>query len=126
MRAWVKRRGGRALLRLASGSGQASVEMVAVLPLVLLVGVAVWQVVLAGHTLWTCANAARVAARAEAVGDDPERAARTALPDGLERGMDVRQDGSGRVEVRVQVPFVLHRWQTPIRVAATAHLDAGS
>lgn len=106
--------------------GQASVEMVASLPFVLLVGIAVWQVVLAGHTLWACANAARVAARAEAVGQDAERAARSALPDGLERSLEVRQEGSGRVEVQVHVPFVLHRWQTPIPVAATAHLEAGS
>lgn len=100
--------------------------MMAVLPLVLLVGVAVWQLVLAGHTLWTCANAARVAARAEAVGQDAEAAARSALPDSLERGMEVRQDGAGRVRVTVHVPFVLPRWQTPIPVAASAHLEAGS
>jgi hypothetical protein len=112
-------------MRASSERAQASVEMMAVLPLVLLVGIAVWQLALAGHTLWTCANAARVAARAEAVGEDAERAARSALPDGLERGMEVNED-AGHVEVSVLVPFVLHRWQTPIPVAASAHLEAGS
>lgn len=111
--------------RVRSERGQASVEMVAVLPFVVLVGIAVWQMALAGHTLWACANAARVAARADAVGEDAERAARSALPDGLERGMEVREE-AGHVEVRVQVPFVLHRWQTPVPVAASAHLEAGS
>jgi pilus assembly protein CpaE len=112
-------------MRARSDGGQASVEMMAVLPLVLLVGIVVWQMALAGHTLWTCANAARVAARAEAVGDDAERAARSALPDGLERGMEVSEN-AGHVEVRVLVPFVLHRWQTPIPVTAGAHLEAES
>lgn len=112
-------------MRARSERGQASVEMVAVLPLVLLVGLAVWQMALAGHTLWACASAARVAARADAVGEDAERAARSALPTGLERGMEVRE-AAGAVEVRVLVPFVLHRWQTSIPVAASAHLEAGS
>ena len=52
--------------------------------LVLLVGAVLWQLALAGHAAWACANAARVAARAEAVGADAERAARSALP-GLPR-----------------------------------------
>jgi pilus assembly protein CpaE len=106
--------------------GQASVEMMGVLPLVLLVGIALWQLALAGHTLWMAGNAARVAARAEAVGRDAERAARSALPEGLERGMDVGRGGAGVVEVRLRVPFVLHRWQTPIPVTARAHLQATS
>jgi pilus assembly protein CpaE len=110
-----------------SQSGQASVEMVAVVPFVLLVGLVLWQLVLAGHTLWMAGNAARVAARAEAVGSDAERAARTALPDALERGMQVSEAGSSAgVEVRLQVPFVLPRWQTPIPVAASANLEPGA
>ena len=64
--------------------GQASVELVAMVPFVLLVGAVVWQLALAGHAAWAGANAARVAARAEAVGRDGERAARSALP-GLSR-----------------------------------------
>jgi hypothetical protein len=90
------------------------------------VGLALWQLALAGQTLWLCANAARVGARAEAVGEDAERAARTALPEGLERGMSVRAAESGEVEVTVQLPFVVRDWQTPIPVAATARLEATS
>lgn len=108
-----------------SQRGQASIEMIAVLPLVILVGIALWQLVLAGHTLWLTANAARVAARAEAVGEDTESAARSALPEVLERGMTVT-DGSDAVEVRVRVPFVIQHWQTPVPVAASAHLEAES
>lgn len=108
-----------------SQRGQASVELMATLPLVVLVGIALWQLVLAGHTLWLTANAARVAARAEAVGEDADRAARSALPEALERGMTVT-DGSNAVEVRVLVPFVIQQWQTPVPVAASAHLEGRS
>ena len=101
--------------------------MLAALPFVLLVGIALWQLVLAGHTMWMCAGAARVAARAEAVGEeDVDRAARSALPEGLESGMEVERSGGGAVEVSVRVPFLLHQWQTPIPVAASAHLEPGS
>ena len=41
--------------------GQASVELVAVLPFVLLVAALVWQLVLVGHTAWLTAQAARAA-----------------------------------------------------------------
>lgn len=105
--------------------GQASAEMMAVLPFVILVGICLWQMALAGHTMWLTANAARVAARAEAVGEDAERAARSALPEGLERGMRVT-DGSEAVEVRVRVPLLLNHWQTPVPVSASAHLQAES
>ena len=109
-----------------SSRGQASVELVAVMPFVLLVGLVLWQLVLAGHTAWLCANAARVAARAAAVGGDGERAARSALPEGLERGLRVEENGSGDVHVRVRVPLLTHRWETPISVGARAHLEPGA
>jgi len=48
--------------------GQASVETVALLPLVVLVGALLWQAVVAGQALWLSAAAARAAARAAAVG----------------------------------------------------------
>jgi hypothetical protein len=111
-------------LRDGSERGQASVEFVAAIPLLLLVSLLVWQLAVAGHTLWLCANAARVAARAEVVGKDGERAARSALPRSLESGLEVGRAGEG-VRVRVRVPFILPRWRTPITVAATAALGRG-
>ena len=102
-------------------SGQASVELVAAVPLVLIVGLALWQAVLAGHALWMCANAARVAARADVVGRDPLKAARSALPRALERGLKVSRSGS-RVRVAVRVPLVVRRSRSPIAVAASASL----
>lgn len=102
--------------------GQASVELLAVLPAVLLVGLVVWQLALVGHTAWLCAGAARVAARAELVGQDGEAAARSALPRSLESGLRVTDAGAGRVRVRVQVPLLLRRWRSPVSVAASAYL----
>lgn len=106
--------------------GQAAVELVAVVPFVLLVAAVVWQLALTGHTLWLCANAARVAARAEAVGRDSEAAARSALPDALEHGLSVRQNAEGEIRVEIAVPLLVHRWDAPLSVAAAARMEAGA
>ena len=95
--------------RRESQRGQASVELLGVLPAVLLAALAAWQIVLAGHTAWLAGNAARVAARAEVVGRDPGAAARSALPAHLRRGLIVRTRGDGRIDVRVRVPIVVRR-----------------
>ena len=105
-----------------SESGQASVEAIAVVPMVVLAAAIAWQVILAGHTLWLCANAARVAARADLVGLSPERAARSAVPSSLERGMSVEQADGGGVRVELRLPILLRAWQSPVRVAAVGSL----
>ena len=102
--------------------GQASVELVAVVPFVLMVGAVVWQLALAGHTAWITANAARVAARADTVGRDVTRAARSALPRSMERDLEVRRLREGGVRVSVRVPLLLRRWRAPVKVAATSSL----
>ena len=108
--------------RLRSECGQASVELVAAIPAVIALALVAWQLALAGHTAWLCANAARVAARADTVGRSPRAAARSALPSALERGMDVARERRGGVRVRVRVPFVLRRWSSPVRVSARTSL----
>lgn len=97
-------------------------EAVAVVPAVILAALIGWQLVLAGHTLWLCAGAARAAARADVVGLSPGRAARSALPKSLERGLSVERSDSGGVRVEVPVPILLRAWQSPVRVAAVASL----
>src|SRR4051794_20552856 len=86
--------------------GQASVELVALLPLLTVVALLLWQAVVAGEAMWLAGSAAREAARAHALGDDPARAARTVLPRSLEPGLAVRRDGDG-VLVRVRIPAVV-------------------
>ena len=103
-------------------SGQASVELVAVVPFVLLVGVVVWQLVLAGHTAWLTANAARAGARADTVGRDVAAAARSTLPRSMEQDLEIRRLREGGVRVSVRVPLLLRRWRAPVRVAATSSL----
>jgi hypothetical protein len=105
--------------------GQASVEMIATLPAVLLVGLVVWQLAMAGHAAWACANAARVAARAAAVDRDADKAARSALPRGLEQGLRVRKLDDGAIDVGVRVPVVVRAFGTLTTVHARASLKAG-
>jgi hypothetical protein len=93
-----------------------------VLPLALLAGLVAWQLLLAGHSLWLCAGAARAAARADTVGRSAESAARSALPSALERDLSVERLREGGVRVSVRVPAVLQSWSTPLRVSARASL----
>jgi hypothetical protein len=84
--------------------GQASVELVALLPVVGLVVLALAQAVLAGQAVWSSAGAARAAARAQAIGGDPLAAARGAVPGALRAGIRVSAAGAG-VHVRIPVPL---------------------
>jgi hypothetical protein len=87
--------------------GQATVEMVALLPLLVVLGFAVWQAAVAGQAMWLAGSAARAAARAEALGDDPAPAARAALPPRLEQGLRVSAREGGGVDVTVRIPAVV-------------------
>ena len=83
--------------------GQASVELVALLPLLAVLAAGVWQAAVAGHAMWSAGAAARSASRALAVGGDAGGAARRVLPARLRDGARVRErDG---VEVAVTVPI---------------------
>ena len=99
-------------------------ELVGTLPAVVVAAVVVWQLALTGHAAWLCANAARVAARAEAVGRDGRAAARSALPGYLERGLRVERSGAG-VRVRVAVPLLAAGMRGPLEVQASAALRGG-
>jgi hypothetical protein len=110
------------MTRAGSQSGQASVEMVAVVPFVILVALVAWQVGLAGHTLWLTAGAARAAARADTVGSSPDRAARSALPDSMERGLSVERLRAGGIRVRVRMPVLLRQWRSPVTLSAVSSL----
>ena len=80
--------------------GQASVELVAILPaLVVCVLIAAYGLA-AGWALWSAGNAARAGARAQQVGGDAEATARRALPGALRRGSEIRSDDGVRVEVK--------------------------
>ena len=102
--------------------GQASIELVAMVPVVLLVGAVLWQLALAGHAAWLTAGAARAAARADVVGRSADEAARSALPRSLEDELEVERLERGGVRVSVRVPLLVRRWRTPLRVEAVSSL----
>jgi hypothetical protein len=103
-------------------SGQASAELVAVVPLVVVLTLAVAQLALAGWALWSAGSAARAGARASHVGGDAGAAARSALPSPLRDRARV-SDG-GPVEVRVAAPSLVPGLPS-VPVTARADLPAG-
>jgi hypothetical protein len=108
--------------RSRSESGQASVELVALLPLVAVVGVALWQAVVAGQAAWLAGSSARAAARARAVGGDARAAAASSLPATLRRGLRVDQRSDGTVRVRIRVPSVVGAGRVAT-LSSTAHFE---
>ena len=110
---------------LRGASGQASVELVALLPILAVLLAGLWQAVLAGHAAWAASAAARAAARAHAVGADPARAARGHLPAGLETGLRVKAGAGGDVRVSVRIP-ALPGLPSPGRAGASSHFEPQS
>jgi hypothetical protein len=103
--------------------GQATVELVAVLPVVGLVLLLAWQALVAGQTWWLASAAAREGARAFALGGDPAVAARHVLPDGAD-GVDVRAERDA-VRVRLAIAGVLPGLDLG-SVTARAHMEPQS
>lgn len=90
----------------ARDGGQASVELVAALPLVVVVALAVAQLLAAGAASELAGHAAEAGAVAVLQGDDAAAAARRSVPGWSERRMRVRVRGR-RVEV----------WLRPVTLA---------
>ena len=106
--------------------GQTLVELVALLPAIVLLGLVGWQLAVAAHA-WTLAQgSARAAARAHAVGAPVERAARAALPSGYAARARVVTVAGARIRVRLAVPGVLPFAPAPGDVVAEAPLDGGA
>ncbi len=108
---------------LRATSGQSSVELVALLPLLAALVVGAWQAIVVGQSWWLAGVAARAAARAQLVGSDPGRAARRALPRGARDRLVVSVRGGGGLTVRLAVPAVVGG----VRLgSATAHVGSSS
>lgn len=90
-------------MRLGS-RGQATVELIAAVPLVLTLAALAWQVALAARSAGFAATAARSGARALAIGRDPKAAAAASLPGDLASGLRLQQLHGGRVRVFLKVP----------------------
>jgi hypothetical protein len=113
------------ILRSRPASGQASVELVALLPLALVVGLAIFSVIAAQAAGEQAGEAAEAAALALLQGDDPRAAATATLPKGTRHRATVELDGHHvHVHVRPQLPLPLPGLEE--RLAGDAHADAGS
>ncbi len=83
--------------------GQASLELVATVPAMVLGAVIALQLAVTGYTLHLADGAAEAAALAAAAGTDPKAAAASALPGWATGRFDVTIHGE-RVEVAVRPP----------------------
>ncbi|HEX5251142.1 MAG TPA: TadE/TadG family type IV pilus assembly protein [Gaiellales bacterium] len=97
--------------------GQASIETVVLLPVLVAVTFAVWQAALAGWTLVSAESAARAAARAALAGSPTRPAALAALPESMRRGARIDETG-GTVTVRVRIPAVLPGFDADLSASA--------
>jgi len=102
--------------------GQATVELVGMLPLALLVALAVGQLLAAGAARELAGNAAGAGAAAILQDTDPKAAARDALPGWSEDHVDIRVDDR-RVRVRLRPVPVIPGLAD--RLTATVTADAG-
>jgi hypothetical protein len=99
------------------------VELLGALPVVLLVGLVLLQLLAVGYASVLAGNAAESAALAVAGGGEAVGAARAAVPGWSRAGMQVKVTG-GRVEVRMRPPSALDVLARELEVHAAAAVEA--
>jgi hypothetical protein len=99
--------------------GQAAVELVGAAALLVIAGLAAFQLLAAGHAAAVADGAAEAAAMALANGRDPAQAAAAAAPGWPRRAMRVERDGGAvRVTLAPRTPLGMLRGR--LRVSAEA------
>ncbi len=104
-------------------SGQASVELLGVLPLVIALGLAVFQLLSVGYASVLAGNAAEAGALALAAGGDPRAGVREALPGWSRTDAEVQVRG-GEVGVRLRPPALLRALGERLTVTGRAAVEA--
>jgi hypothetical protein len=99
--------------------GQATVELVAALPALLLAALVALQLLAAGYALTLADGAAEAGALALASGGSAGAAARAALPRWAADDVDVAVEG-GTVSVRLRPPSPFHAVAERLAVSASA------
>ena len=99
--------------------GQAAVELVGALPVLLALGLVAAQLLAVGYSAVLAGNAAEAGALALAARADPEASARNALPGWTRAGADVGVR-AGRVTVRLRPPSLLAAVSRKLEVRSTA------
>jgi hypothetical protein len=103
--------------------GQASVELLAGLPGLLLIAVVVMQLLAVGYTAVLAGDAAEAGALAMARGAGPDAAARSAIPGWARGGLQVRR-AVGAVHVQMRPPRLVPWVSGFLRVRASAAVAA--
>lgn len=103
--------------------GQASVELLGGLPVLLALAAVVMQLLAVGYTAVLAGDAAEAGALAIARGGVPEQAAQAALPGWARGGMTVRR-AVGAVHVQMRPPRLVPWTSGLLRVKATAAVAA--
>jgi len=107
----------------AREAGQASVELLAAVPALMLLGFVFFQLLAVGYASVLAGSAAEAGALAIAGGDDGGAAVRDALPGWSARRMRVTVAG-GLVRVRLQPPSPLRMVGRRLAVSADARVKA--
>jgi pilus assembly protein CpaE len=116
------------LARLGGERGQTTVEFMGLLPIVLLVCAALWQIALTGYTYVIAGHAAREGARqlatdpSEPVHEVPpyRLAAQHDLPNGWRPHARIEKRGDVTISVRLRVPVLVPAFKSPLTIGATA------
>jgi Flp pilus assembly protein TadG len=97
--------------------GQSSIELMGVLPLLILVVLAVWQLALTTWAINQASNAARTVSRVSARGGDLKKTARNAVSPPLRKGLEYTVRGE-KATVKVRIPIVIPGLSTERIVAS--------
>lgn len=103
--------------------GQATIETIALAPVIVAVGLAILQLLAVGYASVLAGNAAEAGALALAAGADGRDGARRALPGWSRARARVDVEG-GRVDVRLRPPSPLEALADGLEVSATATVEA--
>jgi hypothetical protein len=102
--------------------GQASVELLGALPVVLLVGAVLMQLLALGYSAALAGSAAEAGALAAAGGGDAADAARAAIPGWSRAGMRVESE-AGPVSVLLRPPSPLSVVRRSVELRASAAVE---
>lgn len=105
--------------------GQATVELVAAVPVLLLAGMLAFQLLATGYSMTLADGAAEAGALALAAGRPARRAARSALPSWARDTAQVAVHG-GEVTVRLTPPSAIPAVADRLAVTSTAFARPGS
>ena len=107
----------------ARETGQASVELLGVLPLLVALALAVFQLLSVGYASVLAGNAAEAGALALAAGGDPRAGVHEALP-GWSRARAEIDVSGGSVRVRLRPPSLLRALGERLTVRGEAAVEA--